>query len=127
MMGKYCFKALGKSMRYVLRGPNIGPSDKPIVRKVIVFRGDFRQIFPVVLKGSRKDIGFASLNSSYIWDFCNLLRLTKNMQLQTDNSDVDGIRQFDDRILQIGDGLVGGPNDGEATIDIPFGILITEG
>ena len=66
MMGKYCFKALGKSMRYVLRGPNIGPSDKPIVGKVIVFRGDFRQIFPVVLKGSRKDIGFASLNSSYI-------------------------------------------------------------
>ena len=49
------------------------------------------------------------------------------MQLQTDNSDVDGIRQFADRILQIGDGLVGGPNDGEATIDIPFGILITEG
>ena len=47
----------------------------------VVLGGDFRQIFPVVQKGTRQDIIDASINSSKIWAYCNVLRLTVNMRL----------------------------------------------
>ncbi|XP_050878203.1 uncharacterized protein LOC127082025 [Lathyrus oleraceus] len=43
-------------------------SDKLFGGKVIVFGGDFRQILPVVPRGSRSDIIHSTINSSYIWD-----------------------------------------------------------
>ncbi|XP_058732721.1 uncharacterized protein LOC131604287 [Vicia villosa] len=45
-------------------------SDKIFGGKVIVFGGDFRQILPVIPRGSRSDIIHATINSSYIWDHC---------------------------------------------------------
>ncbi|MCI00855.1 helicase-like protein, partial [Trifolium medium] len=45
-----------------------GNSSKIFGGKVMVFGGDFRQILPVVPRGSRSDIIHASLNLSYIWD-----------------------------------------------------------
>ncbi|KEH36541.1 PIF1-like helicase [Medicago truncatula] len=38
-------------------------------------------ILPVARKGTRQDIVDASINSSKIWAYCNLLRLTVNMRL----------------------------------------------
>ncbi|KAK9740538.1 hypothetical protein RND81_03G042900 [Saponaria officinalis] len=75
---------------------------------LVVFGGDFRQILPVIPKGSRQDIVYATINSSYLWNFCKVLRLTKNMR------------------LRVRDGVLGGPNDGEASIEIPDDILIKE-
>ena len=86
MTNRYCFEALDRTMRDVLKGSNVVPSDVsdlPFGGKVIVFGGDFRQILPVIPKGSREHIVDASLNSSYIWDYCKVLRLTKNMRLQS--------------------------------------------
>jgi ATP-dependent DNA helicase PIF1 len=45
---------------------NTTNGDFPFKGKVIVFDGDFSQILLVVPKGSRSDIVFASINSSYI-------------------------------------------------------------
>ena len=54
-----------------------------MVGKVVFFGGDFRHILPVVPKGSRQDIVYASLSSSrLIWSHCQILKLTKNMRLQ---------------------------------------------
>jgi ATP-dependent DNA helicase PIF1 len=47
----------------------------------VVLGGDFRQILPIVRKGTRQDIVDASINSSKIWAYCNVLRLTVNMRL----------------------------------------------
>ncbi|KAL7096997.1 hypothetical protein ACP275_10G115200 [Erythranthe tilingii] len=50
MMHRYYFEALDKTMKSILQ------VDKLFGGKVVVLRGDFRQILPVVLKASRQDI-----------------------------------------------------------------------
>ncbi|XP_057544039.1 uncharacterized protein LOC130823436 [Amaranthus tricolor] len=98
MTNKYCFEALDRSMRDALRDSNGIASDSPFAGKVVVFRGDFRQV----------------------------LRLTKNMRLQTQSVDDNDLKDFADWILKIGDGILGEPNDGEAIIDIPDQFLIKD-
>ena len=46
--------------------------------KVVVFGWDFRQILHVIPKGARQEIVNAIINSSYIWNYCEVLTLTKN-------------------------------------------------
>ena len=50
------------------------------------------------------------------------------MRLLTGSSNIstDEIKQFSKWVLQIGDGVAGGPNDGEATIRIPDDFLIRD-
>ncbi|XP_057250584.1 uncharacterized protein LOC130591327 [Beta vulgaris subsp. vulgaris] len=102
---------------------------RPFGGKVIVFVVIIRQILPVVPKGTRQDIVFATVNSSYLWDSCKVLRLTRNMRLQSGSSksSVDELREFSEWILSVGDGNAGGPNDGEAVIEIAKDILIDPG
>jgi ATP-dependent DNA helicase PIF1 len=45
--------------------------------KVIVFGGNFRQILPVVPRGSRSDIVHSTINASKIWNHCKVLTLTQ--------------------------------------------------
>ncbi|XP_022032739.1 uncharacterized protein LOC110933844 [Helianthus annuus] len=96
--------------------------------KVIVFGGDFRQILPVVPNGGRQEIVNASLCSSYLWSKCKLLRLTKNMRLTIgrSTSDIKDINNFAKWLLDLGEGNVGCPNDGEASIEIPPDLLIKD-
>ncbi|XP_074318687.1 uncharacterized protein LOC141655509 [Silene latifolia] len=123
MLNPFCFEALDRTLRDILRSPT-----KPFGGKVIVFGGDFRQILPVIPKGSRQDIVLSAINASYLWSFCKVLKLTKNMRLLSSNTDVDlaKVKEFSDWILKLGDGLLGDPNDAEATIEIPEEILIRE-
>src|ERR1051325_4363791 len=85
MAGKYCFEALDKSLKDIM-SENNDTSEKIFGGKTVVFGGDFRQILPVVPRGSRSDIIYATINASYIWDHCKVLKLTKNMRLQTGSS-----------------------------------------
>jgi len=71
----------------------------------------------------------SSLNASYIWDHCKVLKLTKNMRLLSGGLSVEeakDIQLFYDWLLVVGDGRINEPNDGEALIDIPEELLITE-
>ncbi|KAL2933052.1 ATP-dependent DNA helicase pif1, partial [Bienertia sinuspersici] len=123
MVNKFCFEALDRSLRDVLR-----PTEQPFGGKVIVFGGDFRQILPVIPKGSRQDIVFSTINSSYLWTFCEVMKLTRNMRLRIGESDSSNrdIREFGEWILKVGDGKVGEPNDGNGTVIIPDENLIRE-
>jgi len=49
--------------------------------KVVVFGGDFRQILPVIPRGTRSNIVHATINASYLWNHYQVLTLTKNMRL----------------------------------------------
>ncbi|XP_074278224.1 uncharacterized protein LOC141601817 [Silene latifolia] len=124
MLNRFCFEALDRSLRDIFRSP-----DKPFGGKVVVFGGDFRQILPVIPKGSRQDIVHSAINASYLWSFCKVLRLTKNMRLLSSDKEVNlrEVSEFSDWILKLGDGTLGEPNDGEATIEIPPEMLIQEG
>ncbi|GKA29924.1 zf-CCHC domain-containing protein [Tanacetum coccineum] len=64
------------------------------------------QILLVITNGGRQDVVNATINSSYLWEKCTVLRLTVNMRL--------------------GNGKVSGANDGESTIVFPDNMLIPE-
>ncbi|XP_022041325.1 uncharacterized protein LOC110943902 [Helianthus annuus] len=128
MVHKHAFDALDRTMNDIF---NIETSNRSNIRfggKVIVLGGDFRQILPVVPNGGRQEIVNASISSSYLWNTCKLLRLTKNMRLTVGSSasNAEEIKQFAKWLLDIGEGNVGGPNDGEASIEIPSDLLITD-
>ncbi|KAL2970943.1 hypothetical protein AAZX31_15G165500 [Glycine max] len=99
-----------------------------MVKLIMVFGGDFRQILPVIPRGSRTDIVNATINSSYLWNHCHVLTLLKNMCLEanTDATDREETAAFAEWILNIGDGIVGQQNDGYCSIEIPTDLLITE-
>ncbi|RIA05806.1 hypothetical protein BRARA_K00008 [Brassica rapa] len=125
MMSKHCFEALDRSLKDIVGSK----TKKPFGGKVVVFGGDFRQILPVKYGGSRADIVLASLNSSYPWEHCKILKLTKNMLLLSVGltpEEATDIKDFSEWILDVGDGKLSEPNDGEALIDIPEEFLILD-
>ncbi|XP_031121074.1 ATP-dependent DNA helicase PIF1-like [Ipomoea triloba] len=126
MMHKHCFKALDKTMRDLLRHSDPNSVHKTFGGKTVVLGGDFRQILPVVPKGSRQDIVSAAINSSYLWDSCKVLRLTKNLRLTTldDSASKEHIEQFASWLADIGNGILGGPNDGHGKVEIPEEMLL---
>ncbi|XP_024961843.1 uncharacterized protein LOC112502220 [Cynara cardunculus var. scolymus] len=92
MVHKHAFEALDRSLNDIFNNRCISDSQMLFGGKVFVFGGDFRQILPVIPNASRQYIVNASLSSSYIWEKCKVLRLTKNMRL-TANSECSKIEQ----------------------------------
>lgn len=84
-------------------------------------------MLPFIPRGTRADIVLASLNSSYLWNHCRVLQLTKNWRVITESNIIaaDEIKNFSKWILDVGDGKISEPNDGEALIDIRDDMLIT--
>ncbi|XP_022019108.1 uncharacterized protein LOC110919136 [Helianthus annuus] len=121
-------EALDRTMTDVFSEGRSIRSDIPFGGKVIVFGGDFRQILHVIPNGTRQEIVSASLSSSYIWAKCRLLRLTKNMRLTigAESSNMKSIIEFAKWLIDIGEGNVGDDNDGDAIIEIPDDLLITD-
>lgn len=75
MTHKYYFEALDRTLRDILS--NQPKSDNIFGGKFIVFGGDFRQILPVVPRGTHSNIVHSSLNASYIWNHYEVLTLEK--------------------------------------------------
>ncbi|KAL3655713.1 hypothetical protein CASFOL_000109 [Castilleja foliolosa] len=105
MMSKYCFEALDRTLRDIMKVNDRANFDKPFGGKTIVFGGDFRQILSVIPKGSRQDVVNTTINSSYIWRNCEVLRLTKNMRLQSMGSFDESVQltKFAEWIAKTGD------------------------
>uniref|UniRef100_A0A0R0HST2 ATP-dependent DNA helicase n=1 Tax=Glycine max TaxID=3847 RepID=A0A0R0HST2_SOYBN len=117
MAHKFCFEVLEQSLRDIIKTKS--SSNQIFGGKVIVF---------VIPRGSCSDIVNATINSSYLWDCCQVLRLTKNMRLQNNEQSPDEqeTTAFAKWILDIGDGIIGHENDGYSTIEILEDLLITE-
>jgi len=81
MMHKFCFEALDRSFRDVMKEVDKRYKYIPFEGKVVVFGGDFRQILPLIPKGTIPEIVHATINSSKLWNYCEVLTLTKNMKL----------------------------------------------
>nr|GEW56471.1 ATP-dependent DNA helicase pfh1-like [Tanacetum cinerariifolium] len=98
----------------------------PFENMTLVFGGNFRQVLPVIPKGSRQDIVSASLKQSYLWDHCKVLKLTKNMRLTVGAwpEDVTNFHEFTEWILKVEDGELGEENDSEVEINVPEEIII---
>ncbi|XP_015941744.1 uncharacterized protein LOC107467218 [Arachis duranensis] len=96
MVSRYCYEALDKCLGDIMKCSPTYSKDLPFGGKVIVLGGDFRQILPVIPRGSRQDIVHSTMNSSYLWKFFQVLKLTKNMRLSigTTASNQDETEQF---------------------------------
>jgi len=126
MLHKHCFEAVDRALRDVLRCYNGGRLDIPFGGKVVVLGGDFRQILPVIPKGTRQEVVHATINSSYLWDYCEVHTLTTNMRLLSGSSrsNAEEMKAFGDWILGIGDGSIGESNDVDILLDVPRDLLI---
>ena len=99
MISRYAFEALDRTLRDVMQ------QDKVFGGKVFLLGGDFRQVLPVVPKGTRADIVNQTLCHSHIWSHTTVLRLTENMRVT--NNAIDIIkRNFAQWVLDIGNGDV---------------------
>ncbi|XP_060959218.1 ATP-dependent DNA helicase RRM3-like [Cannabis sativa] len=90
-----------EALNYMLK--DINNSTLPFGGKVIVFGGDFRQVLPVVPKGTREQMINASLVKSELWPLFTKITLTDNMRAKQDPL-------FSNYLLNIGNGT-------EPTID----------
>lgn len=73
---RWAFEAVDRTMR------DLRNSDRPFGGMTVVFGGDFQQILPVVVRGSREDIVQASLRRSSLWNHITVLHLHCNMRLE---------------------------------------------
>jgi PIF1-like helicase/DNA helicase Pif1-like protein len=111
MCNKYVFETVDKCFKDIMKNENT-----LFGGKVVVLGGDFRQILPVVVHGSRNDIVSCSLKNSYIWNQVYIRHLTINMRALSGSPNEPKERQqeFVDYLLRIGDGI-------EKTVKIPMG------
>ncbi|RCV06215.1 hypothetical protein SETIT_1G145500v2 [Setaria italica] len=85
------------------------------VRGQVVFGGDFRQVLPIVRKGTRAQIVDASLRRSGLWNCMQQLELVHNMRAQKDP-------WFAEYLLRIGNGTEETNENGE--ICLPTNICV---
>ncbi|XP_016167305.1 ATP-dependent DNA helicase PIF1-like [Arachis ipaensis] len=122
ILSKFYYEALDKSMKDILRFEPSFNADLPFGGKVVVLGGDFGQILPVIPMGSHQDIVQASISSSYLWQFCIVLKLSKNMRLTVGGTiEVDNdLKEIAQWLIQIGDGLAGDSTDSESENLVTF-------
>jgi len=128
MMSRFCFEALDRMLRDIMSSVDKDNKYKPFGGKVVVLGGDFRQILPVIRKGTRQDIVGAAVNASELWSNVKVLTLTTNMRLGTSNHNADqkDIKLFADWILKIGDGDLNTDENGAYDVENPNDLLILQ-
>jgi ATP-dependent DNA helicase PIF1 len=121
MMHRHCFEAVDRTLKDIMKEKRY-----PFGGKVVVLGGDFRQILPVIPKGTRYEIVQSTRNSSHLWQHCEVLTLTTNMRLLSGctDSDVEEQRRFSEWILGIGDGSIGDADDDYIKIQVPYDLLV---
>ncbi|XP_054808737.1 uncharacterized protein LOC129310855 [Prosopis cineraria] len=120
MVQRYCIEAFDRTLKDIMH------SNDTFGGKCILMGGDFRQILPVIPKGTRATIVNACISSSPLWDHCKIYKLTRNMRLSSSsmNTDSNALEKFSKWLLDVGDGKLGQPHDGTTNIDIPHNLLI---
>ncbi|XP_034601225.1 uncharacterized protein [Setaria viridis] len=104
MAKRQAMEALDNSLRDIM-----GWQDLPFGGKTVVFGGVFRQVLPIVQKGSRAQIVDASLRRSYLWESMRHLKLVRNMRTQSDP-------WFVEYLLRIGGGTEEVNGDGDVCL-----------
>jgi len=109
MIRKDVINAVDRSFREILRIEDPMNDDIPFGGKLIVFGGDFRQVLPVVPRGSKTDIISQCINQMEMWTEVGILPLTENMRVNqalTGNNPAlaSHLQRFTDFLLSIGNG-----------------------
>ena len=99
MMNKHAAECIDRTLR------DLCSNDLPFGGKGIAFGGDFRQILPIISRGSRAEVVSACLNRSSLWHHVKLVKLIINMRLRMDScQDHEELSNFSDLLLRVGKG-----------------------
>ncbi len=108
--------ASGQALQVIEAGlRDLMQSQEPFGGKIMLLGGDFRQVLPVVRRGSRAAQVGASLKRSHLWALFRPMRLAQNMRVE------DGQDDFSAWLLQLGDGRLPAVND---EVDIPSHCIV---
>ena len=91
MSHKYTVETVDRTLR------DITEVDEIYGGITVLFGGDFRQILPVIVGGTRAQIVSASLKRSFIWPFVKNMSLQQNMRVE------DGDAEFHNFLLRVGE------------------------
>ncbi|XP_026396706.1 ATP-dependent DNA helicase PIF7-like [Papaver somniferum] len=92
MQHRFCMEAVDRLLR------DIRSDDRHFGGVTVVLGGDFRQTLPVVSNACREQTVGASIRSSFLWDYINVLTLNQNMRLEQQPE----ILEFANFLLEIG-------------------------
>jgi len=106
---KYALKALDRSLKDIL------DCDAPFEGKMMIFEEDFREVLPVVQKGTKAQMIFACIIQSPLWSNTKELHLQQNMRSLQDHN-------FSEYLMRIGDGIE--PTILDDMVKIPHGLAI---
>ncbi len=99
MAHKYCFHAVDKLLRDIMKKEDPQLAKIPFGGKKFVIGGDFRQCLPVVLRANRAEIINASIKSSNLWLHIKTFKLKTNMRLTSESNN-----RYADFLINIGNG-----------------------
>ncbi|KAG3230945.1 hypothetical protein PI124_g23958 [Phytophthora idaei] len=122
MAHRHAFEAVDRSLRDLMDN-----DDEPFGGKVFVLSGDFRQILPVVVRGTPAQTIDACLKSSTLWPKFQQLHLRENMRVMSaqNESTATELAEFSEFLLQVGEGRHEiNPALGPDGIKIPQDMLI---
>ncbi|XP_073067202.1 uncharacterized protein [Primulina eburnea] len=92
MANHYAFESVSKSFQDIME------NQIEFGGKTMVFGGDFRQVLPVVKRGSKAEQIAASISRSTFWNSVKIIHLQQNMRSAQDI-------EFSQFLLRVGDGL----------------------
>ncbi|GFR74752.1 ATP-dependent dna helicase pif7-like protein [Elysia marginata] len=116
MTNKLVFKALHRSLC------DITGKNEPMGGIATLLCGEFRQILPVVVVGTRANIVNSCIKSSMLWSCITPLQLRTNMRVYLSGSTEAGI--FADMLLRLGDGLIPATENPDTIPLHQFGIIV---
>jgi ATP-dependent DNA helicase PIF1 len=129
MAHKHVFEAVNRTLQHVMGAVDHALKDMLFGGKVVVMGGDFRQILPMVPRGTRGQIVDASLKRSVVlWHRVKVHQLHENMRVQRllaqggANAAADAQQQqsWADYLQRIGEGIEQVfPEVGEDVVLIP--------
>lgn len=94
MCHRYAFEAINRTLQDIMGNSMLFGG------KTMLLSGDFRQILHVIPKASDTQIMKACISYSDLWQYFNILKLTKNMRVQQKGRTLD----FPEFLLSIGNG-----------------------
>ncbi|GMF62382.1 unnamed protein product [Phytophthora fragariaefolia] len=101
MTHRHAFEAVDRSSHDVLNN-----DEDPFGGKTVVLSGAFRQILPVVVRGTPAETIDACLKSSHLWSHFRQVHLTENMRVRAAHSAETAaeLETFFEFLLQVGEG-----------------------
>ncbi|KAG3236399.1 hypothetical protein PI124_g18592 [Phytophthora idaei] len=122
MTRRHAVEAVDRSLRDLMDN-----DDEPFGGEVFVLSGDFRQILPVVVRGTPAQTIDACLKSSTLWPKFQQLHLRENTRVMSaqNESTATELAEFSEFLLQVGEGRhETNPALGPDGIKIPKNMLI---